>query len=170
MSLKSELMVEVRESIPLTGKGAENLLNLLRKILSDNPYTQEFTCRIGHPIEIVKMVPASEAPPGLRLHDAVRAQQMDEPVQVDGGPFSVLWNMFSIIGEEGLEVSHSLVGNKFRFQDWLKVRISQKSMKVFGVRLMVIPEIPDDVFLVVGSTRRDADPENIRYSLKGTLP
>ncbi len=168
MSLKSE-MVPVRESIPLTGKGPDNLLNLLRKILSDNPYTQEFTCRIGHPIEIVKMVPESEAPPTLRLHDAVRAQQMEEP-PLDKTPFESLWQMFTMVEDEGLEVSHILVGNKFKFQDWLGVRISHKAMRFFGTQIVVMPEIPADVFLVVGSTRKDAEPENIRYSLKGTLP
>jgi hypothetical protein len=169
MSPRSEPMVEVRESIPLTGKGPENLLGMLRKILSDNPYTQEFTCRIGQPIEIVKMVPESQAPPTLRLHDAVRAQHMEEPT-VEGTPLEVLWKMFTAVEDEGLEVSHVLVGDKFKFQEWLGVRISHKSMRVFGVRMVVVPEIPKDTFLVVGSTRRDAEAENIRYSLKGTLP
>ncbi len=169
MSIRSENLVRVREQIPFTGKGAEALLGFLRKILSDNPLTQEFTCRIGQPIDIVKLVPEGEAPPVLLLHDAVRAQKMEE-LSREGDPFKTLWAMFSTVEEEGLEVSHILVGSKFSFQDWLGVRLSHKSMRCFGVPVVPMPEIPSDTFLVVGSIKRDAEPEDIRFSVKGALP
>ena len=168
MSPRSSDLVQVRERIPFTGKGAEALLGFLRKILSENPYTQEFTCRIGKPIEITKMVPADQAPPALPLHDAVRAQRMDEP-DPEKTPFETLWKMFGIIEEEGLEVSHILVGSKFLFQDWLGIRISHKSMRFFGVPIVVSPEIPSEVFIVAGATTQNAEPEDIQYSLKGAM-
>lgn len=169
MSSSSDL-VPVREKIPYTGKGLESLLGMLRRILTDNPYTQEIFCRIGQPIEIVKLVPADSVQPKISLHDAVRGKRMEEYVPEEKTtPWKTLWGMFSAIAEEGLQVSHVAVGDKYVFQKWLGVRIPQNKMSFYGTQIVLMPELPPDVFLVIGGDDRNGEPESVQMALKGTI-
>ena len=166
-----EDLVRVREKIPYSGKGIDPLLSMLRKVLNANPYTQEFLCRIGQPIEITKLVPQDEAPERLDLHAAVRAKRMEEfTVEKDKTPYQVLWAMYGVVSEEGLAVSHIMVGDKFSFQTWLGIRIPQNRMNFFGVPIVQVSELPGDVFVLVGSEKREAEPEDVMFSVKGTIP
>jgi hypothetical protein len=170
MSTNSELVL-VREKIPYSGKGIDPLLTLLRQVLNDNPYTQEFTCRIGHPIEIAKLVPPDQAPERQSLHDVIRGNRMEEyTIEKDKSPFQVLWDMFGLVHDEGLEVGFLVVGDKFLFQKWLGIRIAQNRMNFYGTPVMPLSDIPLDVFLVVGAEKKQAEVEDIKFSVKGTLP
>ena len=170
MSNSSEELVLVRERIPYTGKGVDALLALLRRVLVENPYPQEFVCRIGQPIEIAKLVTPDAAPEKMSFHDALRSKRMEEyTLEKDKTSFQVLWDMYGVVQAEGLEVSHIAVGDKFQFQNWLGIRIAQNRMSFYGAPVMVVPELPADVFLVVGSEKRDAEPEDIRFSVKGVI-
>jgi len=170
MSTNSELVL-VREKIPYSGKGSESLLTLLRQVLKDNPYTQEFTCRIGYPIEIVKLVPPDQVPERQSLHDVIRSHRMEEYlVEKDKTPFQVLWEMFGLVRDEGLEVGFLVIGDKFLFQKWLGIRIAQNRMSFYGTPIVLLSDIPTDVFLVAGTETREAEEEDIIFSVKGTLP
>jgi len=170
MSTSSDLVL-VKEKIPYTGKGIDPLLAMLRRVLKDNPYTQEFTCRIGQPIEISKLVPQDQVPEKLSLHDAVRGHRMEDfPFEKDKTSFQILWDMFGMVHAEGLEVSHIAVGDKFQFQTWLGIRIAQNRMNFYGTTVVFLSELPQDVFLVIGAEKKQAEPEDVRFSVKGTLP
>ena len=171
MSTRSEELVLVREKIPYTGKGPDALLGMLRKVLADNPYTQEFTCRVGHPIEIAKLVPPGTVPPKLGLHDALRQARMEE-FSIEEGPsgFQVLYAMFDQVAAEGLEVSHIVVGDKFTFQKWLGIRIPQNRLAVFGVPLAHMAQLPPEAFVVAGTEGKSPEFEDIRYAVKATIP
>jgi hypothetical protein len=170
VSNSSEELILVKERIPYTGKGVDALLSLLRRVLVENPYTQEFTCRIGQPIEIVKLVTPESAPEKMNLHDAIRAKRMEEyTVEKSKSAFQALWDMFAVVQAEGLKVSHIVVGDKFQFQTWLGVRIAQNRMDFYGTPVVPLPELPGDTFLVIGSEKSDAEPEDVRFSVKGVI-
>lgn len=177
MSSNSEKgLVRVKEKIPYTGKGVENLVIMVRKILTENRNTQKVVLEVGVPhIYIEKLVPeaeaAKEAP--LSLHDAIRAKPMeeyplDEVTQKQTG-IQKVWEMFSMIHAEGFEVSHIAIGDKQTFQKWLGIRMPVTKMAFFGIPVAQVPEIPPDVVLVCGSATREADPEDVQFSVKVSI-
>jgi hypothetical protein len=170
MSTSSEELILIRERIPYTGKGVDALLSMLRKVLTENPYTQEFVCRIGQPIEIAKLVTSEEAPAKMNLHDAIRSHRMEEfTIEKDKLPFQVLWDMFAVVQAEGLKVSHIAVGDKFQFQSWLGVRIAQNRMDFYGTPVVLLSELPADAFLVVGADQKTSEAEDVKFSVKGVI-
>lgn len=176
MSNKSESgFVRVKEKIPYGGKGVDELLGALRKILAtpENKFTQKITLEVGAPhICIEKLVTqdiAGEVPKLVPL-DSARAQRMEEYTpQVDNEPpLAQLWNMFRIIRAENLEIGHILIGDKTAFQQWLKLRIPFNDQTLFGIPLHT-SDIPSDVFIVCGTPERTSDPEDVVFSVKGTV-
>lgn len=166
--------VLVKERIPYQGKGVDALMGALRKILTDNKYTQKILMEVGEPhIYIEKLVPEADAQEyetvRINTHGAIRNMPMEEYQTDDGvSPAHQLWEMFSIIHKEGFEVCRIVSGSKNKFAQWLKVRIPQTDQRVFGVPLEVIGDIPDDVFIVCGAKHREAEPDEITMSVKGT--
>jgi hypothetical protein len=43
-------------------------------------------------------------------------------------------------------------------------------MNFYGTPVMPLSDIPLDVFLVVGAEKKQAEVEDIKFSVKGTLP
>ena len=178
MSTSSEKagFVRLKEKVPYTGKGIEELLGFLRRTLTspDNKFTQKITLEVGVPfIRFEKLIPEAQIPdvPQISLHDAVRSKPMEEYRPEDREtPMHQLWGMFDIVQAEGLEVSHILVGDKHVFQSWLKVRIPVTRLTIFGVPLRVVTELPGDIFLVCGASVKDGEPDDIQFSVKGTCP
>ncbi len=165
--------VRVKEKLPYQGKGVESLLDFLRRTLTQEEYkySQKIILEVGAPyVRIERLVSKALSPevPQLSLHDAVRSKHMEEFQRPDNStPMHDLWAMFDIVHAEGLEVSHVLIGSKYAFQDWLKIRIPATRFAVFGVPLHVISQYPSDVFVVCGSASRDSEPSDIEFSVKG---
>lgn len=168
--------VRVKDRIPYAGKGFEELLTALKQVFADpaNKFTQKVVLDVTEPfIYLEKMVTEIEAQetPQLSLHDIIRNQKMEEYLPEKEQPgINHLWDIFALIHQEGLEVGFLVVGNKPNFQRWLGVRIPTKDMRVFGVPLKVVDGIPEDVFVVCGTESRVAEPDDIRYCVKGNLP
>jgi hypothetical protein len=163
--------VRVKEQIPYSGKGIDELLGFLRKVLTDNKFTQKMIVEVGVPyLRLEKLVSAVDgAATKLSFHDAARTKPMEEyHAESKTSPLHQLFEMFSIVHAEGLEVGMVLVGDKHVFQDWLKVRIPVTRMSIFGVPLHQLSEIPPDVFLVCGTSEREAESDDIQFSVKGT--
>lgn len=161
----------VKDRIAYTGKGQEALLLALRKVLADNPYTQSFMCRVGKPyIDIEKLVKPDDVPEPVSFHECLRNRKMEEyAVDKEKSPYIALWEMFEIIHAEGLEVSHIAVGNKDDFQKWVGVRIKRNQMQLFGVPIVHVGDLPQDIFVLCGSQTKEATPEEIEFSVKGTI-
>lgn len=170
MSSSSDF-VRVKEKIPYSGKGVDELLTFLRRVLTDNKYAQKVVLEVGVPyIHLEKLVSAEEAvdAPKISFHDAARQRPMEEYKGEAKGPMHQIFEMFSIVHAEGLEVGFILIGNKHTFQEWLKIRIPVTKMALFGVPVQQLPEIPGDIFLVCGTPERIAEAEDIQFSVKGT--
>lgn len=177
MLTKSEQpgFVRIKDRIPYHGKGVEELTMALRKVLSDNKYTQKVVLEVGTPhIYIEKMVPEAEAvdlPKPLTLHDAIRTVKMDEYELGDSKihEFYVLREVFEMVQDEKLEVCAIAVGNLKRFEKWLGFKLSRSKMNLFETPVYIEGEIPEDVFIVCGAPRRDAEFDDITYSVKVTI-
>lgn len=175
MPIRSEPgYVRLKDKIPYHGKGIDELVGALRRVLTDNKYTQKIVLEVGVPhIYIEKLVPESEAQGEvvkLSLYDVIRNRKLEEYVaEKDISPAHQLWEIFDIVQKEGFEVCNIVAGNKQKFQKWLGVRIPQTDMRVFGTPFEVNGDIPDDVFIVCGAPIRDAEPDDVAFCVKGTV-
>lgn len=175
MPIRSEPgYVRLKEKIPYHGRGIDELVGALRRVLTENKYAQKVVLEVGVPhIYIEKLVPESDAQGEvvrLSLYDVIRNRQLEEYIP-DGAlsPAHQLWEIFDLVQKEGFEVSNIVAGSKQKFQKWLGVRIPQSEMKVFGTPFETNGDIPDDVFIVCGAPTRLAEPDDIAFCVKGTI-
>jgi len=175
MSSKFDDFVRVKDRFPYHGKGIEELIQSLKRLLSlpENKYTQKVILEVGTPyIYFEKLVPPDEAGkvPKTQIKDSIRNTSMEEyEPSEEETPVAQLYSMFNIVKKEGLEVGFIGIGNKQTFQKWLGVRIPTTNMQLFGVPLEVIDDMPDHVFIVCGTETRVAEAEDIKYSIKGNI-
>lgn len=164
--------VRVKDSIPFLGKGVDDIVTAIRAVLKENPYTQKLTLEIGKPILFEKMVPKDKAPDQatVSVYDQIKAKPMTEYVIEEESrsrpAFAHLWEMSQIIHNEGLSLSHLLLGNRFLFQQWLRVQIPITNLAFFGVPVQVDTAIEEDVFVLCGSD----DEGELQFSLKAVIP
>lgn len=162
----------VKEKIPYSAKGIDNLLIALKRILTDNPATQKVVMEVdaGY-ILIEKLVSKDSAPSIVTWHDAVRQVRMEEyvPSADQLRPMSQLWEAISMLNAEGFDLGQVVVGDKVYFQKWLGVRIPVTKPSVFGTPLSVAPEIPQDVYVLCGSFSRECEPIDVEFSVKGVM-
>jgi hypothetical protein len=176
MSTRSESgLVRIRHRLPYTGKGFDMLGETVKAIGKAHPYAQKIgplEAGKGY-IQIEELVPEQEVEGRLPLsvHDAARKTRMEEfDLDPSKNGFQSLFEMFNILQEEGLFPGYVMVGNKANFQKWLGVRISVTKLFLFGIPVVMQEEIPDDVFLLCGTDQKDPEPDDIKFSLKATLP
>lgn len=173
MSNKSDGFVKVKDKIPYHGKGVDELVMSLKRVLNmpENKYTQKIVLEVGVPhIYIEKLVSQDEAGnlPVVSLKDVIRTRPIEEyEPESKMNAFEHFMEMFNIVQKEGLEVGFIAVGNKTSFQKWLGVRIPTTDMRLFGIQVSVVEDLPDDVFVLCGTRTRMADPDDVEYSLKG---
>lgn len=176
MSTKSEThYIRVRHRIPYSGKGFDALVDAIKAIGKAHPYVQKIgPLEVGKPyISIEEMIPEEGSDKHLptSVHSIARRCRMEEVV-IDSTKtsFNILYEMFNIIQEEGLFPGYFLIGDKALFQKWLSIRISALKMSLFGVPVIIQPELPEDVFLLCGADSKDPEPDDVKFSLKVTLP
>lgn len=172
---KSDGFVRVKDRIPYQGKGIDELVAALRRILSEpiNKFTQKIVLEVGTPhIYVEKLVPEEQVAeiPQLSLHDIIRTMEMEEFELEDGRTApQQLWSMIEMINEKGLQPAVVVAGNRAKFQKWLGVRINNSKPNVFGTPFQLLGELPEDVFVVCGATSRVAEVDDIKYSVKVTI-
>jgi hypothetical protein len=177
MPIKSDTpgFVKLKEKVPYLGKGVDELVMSLRKVLGEpsNKYVQKIVLEVGVPhIYLEKLVPEGEATdvPQVSLHDCIRTQTMEEyEPEEDKEPLRQLDEVFRMVEEMGLEVGYVVVGSRTKFAKWAKVVIPRNNMSMFGTPLVELKDIPDDVYLVCGTITKVADYDDIRYSAKGVI-
>jgi hypothetical protein len=176
---KDHGLVRIKEHMPYFGKGVDELIAAIRKIFTSNKYPQKIVLEAGAKhIYVEKLVHPDEAkeseavnPANQTVHDGIRNAKLEE-YEMDGGeltPFQQLFEMYSMVQGEGLEICHIAIGNKSKFQKWLGVRIPQSNMNLLGTQMTATGEIPEDVFIVCGGPSKNSDPHEIRYAVKGAL-
>lgn len=174
MSTKSEGgLVRIKHRFPYSGKGFESLGETVKAIGKAHPYVQKIgPLEVGKNfIPIEELVPEGLVQEPLTVHAAARRTRMEElAITGEKSSFQVLFEMFNIIQEEGLFPGYFVVGDKAAFQKWVGIRLSLAKLFLFGVPVVLQQEVPEDVFLLCGTDSRDPEPEDIKFSLKATLP
>lgn len=172
MATKTASWVRVKERIPYNGKGVDNLLNALRIILEQNRYAQKIQIEVGSGHILLEKLVSEEqaAETQTSWHDSIRAHKLEEyKPSANLTPHQQLWEVFQIIHVEGLEVGQIVVGDKHQFQGWLGTRIPLTKMNFFGIPITQASEIPHEIFIVCGTEERESDPEDVVFSVKGSL-
>lgn len=164
--------VTVKDKIPYHGK---NLSDLGRSIAAiGQSGIQRILIEQGTGfINIEKLVPESQAPEStqLSLYDFIRNRKMEEySPDKDKSCFQQLWDIFDILQSENLEVGFIAIGSKQQFQRWIGMRLHITSPKFFGIPIHIVSDIPPDVFIVCGTPDKNSDMDEIRVSVKVTLP
>jgi len=175
MSTRSDELVRIRHRLPYSGKGFDVLGETIKAIGKAHPHAQKIgPLEVGKPyIPIEELVPVEQAEGRLPLtvHDAARRARMEElTVDSSKSSFQTLYEMCNIVQEEGLFPGYFVIGDKGTFQKWLGVRLAISRMSLFGTPVIIQQEIPEDVFLLCGTDSKDPEPEDIKFSLKATLP
>lgn len=175
MSTRFDNMVLVKDKVPYFGKGVEELLASLKRVLAlpENKYTQKIVLEVGAShIYLEKLLTAEEAGKQaiFTVKDMIRSNPMDEfESESANSPWTQLWEMFAQIHKEGLEVGFIAIGNKLKFQKWLGVTIPVTDLRLWGIPITMVEDLPEDAFVVCGTTQKIADPEDIRFSIKGNI-
>ncbi len=79
--------------------------------------------------------------------------------------FKLLFEMFHLVNSKGMFISHILVGSIKNFSKWLKQDVKQ----IFNIKLIEVDELEADVILFIASTRQQAEIEDFRFVVKGTI-
>ncbi len=179
MSHNADGFVLIKDRVPRTGKGVDNLLSQLAQYLRlpENKYVQKMVIdsqRIYLYFE--KMVPKSQAPEeaSMTWHNAVRRVPMEEidveeaKEQLTPHLHRYVFDLFERVTKNGYEVCQILIGSNSQLYQW--VSLPRRSERFFGVPLTKDGDIPDDIIIVCGGTSRECDPEEVAYSVKGMIP
>jgi hypothetical protein len=172
MSHSSKIIV--KERIPFSGKGVDDVVAAVRHILSTNKNARKLTLEAGKPFLLEKLVSEEEADVNREkksLYDIVRNLPMVEhQLDEEKTPLQNLWDIVSILHGEMLDPVCLLIGDKFRFQRWMKVQIPVTRMSFFGITIKQLPELESDVFIFCGSENQEDGLEGIQLSVKAALP
>jgi hypothetical protein len=168
-------MVTIEEVVPLSGRGTDAVMTAVKKILNRGDVTA-LTVTAGDDVIRFSRVATqeeAEAKQDLSYHDVVRANKMEEyvPDSQDVDPHRQMFEMFEIIDDAGFVPIILLSGCPLhKLRDWLDL-MSRKAKAVYGVRVLVDENIPDDCLILCGSETNDSDgPESVRFSVKVALP
>jgi hypothetical protein len=161
------------ERHPYIGQGIDGLTAQLNALLKSEKLTQRVILDVNKDfIHVEKLVKGTPDPDELfkRFDASIRGNQIHEYSPKDENLSSAeqFLDMFRQVSDEGLEISFIVCGNLVRLSSW--IRIPLRNPKLFGVNVVQIGNIPDDVVLVCGSEWKEAEPEDITFSVKGTLP
>jgi hypothetical protein len=122
--------------------------------------------RAASPEEVANKSPLMDGP---RTYDLVREhikiQEYDPEGETD--PYRQLVGMFSLIAEEGLVVSHILVGSMEALRKWVK--FPRRHTSLLGSPIYVLEPVPVETIILCGSVRHDGEAEDVQYALKGTI-
>lgn len=161
----------VVERLPYTGAGVDSLAAQVGAILKMELDAQriilDVTKSYVHLEKFVKGQPDADEQQTL-LDNVVRSNPMREYVpEKKMSPYELLFNMFKQVTDEGLEVVLILVGNMVTLDKWLPV--SKKDPRLFGIKVKRLKLVPDDTLIICGAEWAEAEPEDIRFTVKGAM-
>ena len=99
------------------------------------------------------------------VREHVKIQEYDPDGETDS--HRQLFDMFSLIAEEGLVVSHVLVGSVEALRKWVK--FPRRHTTLLGVPIYPLEQVPNETIILCGSVRHDGEAEDVQYALKGSI-
>lgn len=82
-------------------------------------------------------------------------------------PFEYIYRLFKEVTDEGLSVALIFAGNMVWLDRWIP--LSKKEPKLLGIPVRRIKNIPEDALIVCGAEWVEAEPEDIRFTVKGAI-
>ena len=164
MSLKRDttgLRMPEPVQIPLP-RSTQGILEVLRKVLAQ-PYVVSISLRAGRPIEVEWERTITEQ---LDLDSAVEESADQVLARVELEEFDsavdarhVLLDAVLAANQVGLHASHLFVGSVSGIKDWLGIprvlRLPKfegtEYLNLFGLRLLEVPSLPEDVLVLLAS-------------------
>jgi hypothetical protein len=161
----------VTERLPYSGSGVDALIAQVGAILKLEQDAQRIILDVTkshiHLEKFVKGQPDKEEEQ-LLFDNIIRSNPMREYVpEKKLSSYEQLYNMFRAVTDEGLEVVMVFVGNLVTLDKWLPV--SKKDPKLFGVKVKRLKNVPDDLIIICGAEWAEAEPEDIRFTVKGVM-
>lgn len=161
----------VVERHPYTGSGIDALAIQVGAILKVEQEAQRIVLDVTKSyIHVEKFVKGVPNPDELQetYNNVLTSNFMQEySPEKKLSPHEYLYNLFRLVTDEELEVMLVFVGNMVTLDKW--VSISKKNPRLMGVPVKRLKNIPDDVIVVCGAEWRDAEPEDIRFTVKGVM-
>ena len=169
------LIPSVAEVLPLQGTGTDAVMNAVAKVLSRGDVLSLTVTAGDAALRYSRRATSeeAEAQAGLSYHDIVRSRPLEEYTPAEGeqiDPYHQLFEMFAVLDDAGFVPIVILSGRPMHeLRGWVS-RMSRKSKRIFGVRVVVEEGIPEDNLILCGSDGSDEGPESVQYSVKVTLP
>lgn len=171
---RSATMTRVTERLPYTGGGVDALIAQVSAILKMEKEAQRIILDVTKPYvhleKYVRGVSNEEAKEELqtRYDEVTRNVPMKEFVpEKIGSKYEYVHQLFRQVTDEGFEVVLVLVGNISTLDAWISV--SRKDPKLFGVQVKRLRSAPSDVIIVCGAEWKEAEVEDIRFTVKGVM-
>lgn len=166
----------VAEVLPLQGTGTAAVLSAVTKVLGRGDVLSLTVTAGDSALRYIRRATPeeAEAQSGLTYHDVVRARTLEEyfPDEEEGpvDPYQQIFEMFAVLEDAGFVPIVLLSGRPLpELRKWV-TRMSRKSKRIFGVRVVVDEGIPEDNLILCGSEGSDEGPESVQFSVKVTLP
>lgn len=166
--------VTVEEVVPLQGTGTDAIMMAVRKVLDRGDATNIRVSAGDSVIRFERVATPEEAEQKSQLsyHAVLRTRPMEELVPDDEvDPYKQMFEMFAMLEDAGFQPLVLLSGRPMsKLRKWLDL-MSRRAKTVFGVRVLVEENIPEDCLILCGSDgSKDTGPEAVRFSVKVTLP
>lgn len=161
----------VTERVPYSGAGVDSLAAQVGAILKVETGAQRIILDVTKDhIKVEKFVKGSPNPDEEQelLDNVLKSVPMSEfAPEKKVSSYEQICSMFKLITDEGLEIASVFVGNMVTLDKWLPT--SKKEPRVCGVKVRRLKSVPDDVIIVCGAEWVGAEPEDIRYTVKGVM-
>ena len=163
----------VEEVVALNSTGTEAVISAVRQVLGRGDVL-DLSINAGDALIRFRRIATEEEiaqQSELSYHDVVRARPMEEYIpEEEIDPYRQLFEMFEMLEDAGVRPSIILSGRPVpKLREWVD-RMSRKSKTLFGLRILVEEDIPEDNLILCGTDGEGDGPEAVRYSVKATMP
>lgn len=166
----SEDLRLIKDLFPLTEKGTEPVIQVVRAILAQSGIVKFTVDARKDVIDCWRLVTPEEASErGTTFEEALRSATMEEYVPEEQDALTQIFEIFEIIEDAGCVPTQVISGRgPVELRKWIP--LSRKAKSVFGVPLLFGEGVPSDVLVVCGARDWGATAEDIEYAVKVTLP
>jgi len=161
----------VTERVQYSGAGVDSLIAQVAAILKVETGAQRVILDVTKDhIKVEKFVKGTPNPDEQQelFDEVLKSTMMSEYFpEKKVTSYEQICNMFKQVTDEGLEVTLVFVGDMATLNNWLPV--SKKEPKICGIKVKKLKNIPDDVIIVCGAEWVGAEPEDIKFTVKGVM-
>lgn len=166
-------VVLIKDKIPLAGTDTDSILTAVGMVLKHSGVVRFNVDARTSMIDFWRM-PASEEEEALEIASPFREKlkevQMEEYVPENNiSSHEQLFEMFEMIEDAGCFPVFLLSGRILvELRKWIS--FPRRSSSLAGIPIIMNPDLMEDTILVCGAKTREAEPVDVAYVVKMTLP